>query len=253
MLAGEEQTVRIRCELGAGSRHSSSRPVGRRGGGRQLVAGDAGQNAVGGAVSVNGLVHQGVQRVRLESHLGTHSGQELIGQVVVTLSECVLQEVVQAALAPAATQEVAGHLEAVVGQALTGGQVLHMVTQVLSDAGGQLGVLGEPAVVLLDALLHAVEGVLVDVVHRGANRSQARGDARIAQGLRSERQVGEGQEAAEGLANGGPALVGAVSQQHLADSLGIGDDGVGAEQLSVLSLNLGVAHGGDGASGQGRG
>ena len=81
-------------------------------------------------------MHQGVQRVRLEGHLCTHSGQELIGQVVVTLGECVLQEVVQAALAPAAAQEVTGHLEAVIGQALTGGQVLHVVTQVLSDAGG---------------------------------------------------------------------------------------------------------------------
>ena len=253
MLAGEEQTVRIRCELGTGSRHASSRPVGRSGRGGDGVAGDAGQNAVGGAVSVNGLVHQGVQRVRLEGHLSTHSGQELIGEVVVTLGECVLEEVVQTALAPAATQEVTGHLEAVIGQTLTGGQVLLVGAQVLSNAGSELSVLGEPAVVLLNTFLHAVEGVLVDVVHRGTNRRQARGDARIAQGLRSEGQVREGQEATEGLANGGPALIGAVSQQHLADSLRVGDDGIGAEQLSVLSLNLRVAHSGDGASGQGRG
>ena len=250
VLAGEEQTVRIRCELGAGSRHASSRPVGRRGGGGQLVAGDAGQNAVSGAVSVNGLVHQGVQRVRLEGYLGTHSGQELIGEVVVTLSESGLQEVVQTALAPAATQEVTSHLEAVIGQTLTGGQVLLVGAQVLSNAGCQLGVLGEPAVVLLNTFLHAVEGVLVDVVHGGTNRCQARGDAAVTQRLRRERQVGQGQEATEGLTNGGPALVGTVSQQHLADSLRVSDDGVRTEQLSVLSLNLRVTHSGDVASRQ---
>ena len=144
-------------------------------------------------------MHQGVQRVRLEGHLGTHSGQELIGQVVVTLSESSLQEVVQTALAPSGHPGNAGHLEAVIGQTLTGGQVLLVGAQVLSNAGSELSVLGEPAVVLLNTFLHAVEGVLVDVVHGGANRRQTRGDAAVTQRLRGERQVGQGQEATEGL------------------------------------------------------
>ena len=92
--------------------------------------------------------------------------------------------------------------------------------------------------------------MLVDVVHGGTNRRQARGDAAVTQRLRCERQVRQGQEATEGLTNGGPALVGTVSQQHLADSLRVSDDGVRTEQLSVLSLNLRVTHSSNSASRQ---
>ncbi len=113
-----------------------------------------------------------------------------------------------------------------------------MGEEVVGDAAGALDVLRVAGVVRGDLALDAGVGGPVDVVGVGVEGGQTAGDQRGVQALGGQREVGDGAEAAEALAEHGP---GGAAGDLGADGLAVPDDGVGAEVGEVVGLLGGAA------------
>lgn len=152
--------------------------------------------------------------------------------------EGVLQQVVQAMAALAATEEDAQRLEGLDGQAVAAAEDRLVLEHVLGDPAGALDVLRVARVVRGDLALDARVGGAVDVVGVPVEGGQPAGDEGGAQPLGGAGQVVHRAEAAEALAEDRP---GRAAGEQAADGLAVADDGVGAEEREVFGLLAGTA------------
>lgn len=173
-----------------------------------------------GVLSVDGLVHERVQRVSGVGERGLYVLLECVGQFDAggRADEGVLEEVVQAVAAAGPAEQDAQGLERLDGQPVAAVQYGLVFGEVLGDAAGAFDVLRVARVVGGDLAFDARIRGAVDVVRVAVERGQAAGDDSGGEALGGRRQVVGCAEPAEALAENGPGAPPVTSSRMASQS-----------------------------------